>query len=271
MNPDLKLVNGGGGPQPLPVIETLKMSFTFIRSNIVPILRVSVIPILSIIAVFELFGLFDPGQEPASLAPTALASLVSGAAMAIVMAAIGRMVLFNDMPQNFGLPVFGRQELQTWMASILSGVLTALAGALPGALVYAMTGSAGLAIILAMVPIIYVAILLALIYPIILTSGRIDFRRSVEMSKGSWFRLLAIILLASMITFLAAFFVVSLFFGVVTIFLGEEGLNDFAATATAMFMVAIQMLMASVNIVVVSFSFRWIDYYSPDPLLRDQQ
>lgn len=270
MNPDLKLVNGGGGPQPLPVIETLKMSFTFFRSNILPILRVSVIPILLIIAVFELLGVFDPGQEP-DLWAMMPASLVSGAAMAVVMAAIGRMVLFDDVPQKFHLPAFGREEVLTWMASILSGLITALAAVLPAALVLALTGSMGLAIVIAVVPMIVVALSLALIYPIVLTAGRVDFRRSVEMSKGSLPRLFAIIFLASLTTFVVAVFVLSLFVGVITLFVGEQGATEIATVATAMFMVVVQVLMAVVNIVIVSFAFRWIDYYSPDPLLRDQQ
>ena len=271
MSPDLKLVNGGAAPQPLPVIETLKRSFSFIGSNIIPILRVSIIPILAIIAAFELFGIFTPGQEPDLLTSVVPASLVSGAAMAVVMAAIGRMVLFNDVPQGFHLPAFGRDEVLTWMASILSGLLTALAGALPGAIVFSLTGSAGLAVVIAVVPLVYIAILLAQIYPVVLTTGRLDFRRSAEMGKGSLFQLLAVILLASIVTFLAGFFTFSLLFGVLSVILGEQGVTEFSNVAAAMFMVVIQVLMAGVNIVVVSFAFRWIDYYSPDPLLKDQQ
>lgn len=110
MSPDLKLVNGGGGPQSLPVIETLKMSFAFIGSNIIPIFKVSVIPILFIIAVLELFGFFGAAEEPASLASTVLTTLAIGAAMAIVLAAIGRMVLFGDMPEASGFhPLAGRK------------------------------------------------------------------------------------------------------------------------------------------------------------------
>lgn len=271
MSPDLKLVNGGAVPQPLPVIETLKRSFSFMGSNIVPILRVSIIPILAIIAAFELFGIFTPGQEPDLLTSVVPASLVSGAAMAVVMAAIGRMVLFNDVPQGFHLPTFGRDEALTWMASILSGLLTVLAGALPGAIVFSLTGSAGLAVVIAVVPLVYVAILLAQIYPVVLTTARLDFRRSAEMGKGSLLQLLAVILLASFVTFLAGFFAFSLLFGVLSVILGEQGVTEFANVAAAMFMVVINVLMAGVNIVVVSFAFRWIDYYSPDPLLKDQQ
>lgn len=271
MSPDLKLVNGGGGPQPVPVLETLKMSFAFIGSNIIPIFKVSVIPILFIIATFELFGFFRLEQEPASLASTALASLVSGAAMAIVMAAIGRMVLFDNVPQGFHLPSFGREEVLTWMASILSSVLPLAAGGIVWTVVNAVTGNAGLGLVMALVPAFYVAILLALIYPVVLTSGRVDIRRSIEMSKGSRPQLLAIIFLASIATFFVTFFVISLALGVAAIVLGEEAMTGFASAAAAMFVVPIQVLVAGVNIVAVSFAFRWIDYYSPDPLLKDQQ
>jgi len=106
---------------------------------------------------------------------------------------------------------------------------------------------------------------------VVLTAGRVDFRRSAEMCKGSLFQLLAVILLASIVTFLAGFFAFSLLFGVLSVILGEQGVPEFANVAAAMFMVVIQVLMAGVNIVVVSFAFRWIDYYSPDPLLKDQQ
>lgn len=158
-----------------------------------------------------------------------------------------------------------------WMASILSSVLPLAAGAVVWFLVNAVTGNAGLGMMLAIVPAIFVAVLLALLYPVVLTSGRVDLQRSAAMSKGARPQLLAIIFLASIATFFVAFFVISLGLGIVAIFLGEEAMTGFANAAASMIVVPIQVLVAGVNIVVVSFAFRWIDYYSPDPLLKDQQ
>lgn len=268
MSPDLKLVNGGGTTPTLPVLATLKMAFAFLRSNIGAVGKVSVIPTGLIIIALFFFGAFEVTEEPASPFAMLPSSLITGALMAVIMVAIGKMVLFDTMPATVPFPNFGRDELLTWGASVLSSVATVVAAAVPALVVFALTRSAALAIFAAIVPAIVVAVLLSLIYPVVLTTGRLDFRRTVEMTRKLLPQLFALILLASLITAVVAFAVMSLFLGIAAVLMGEDGMTDFAVQSTAMFMVVIQVLMACVNISVISFAFRWIDYYSPDPLLR---
>lgn len=271
MSPDLKLVNGGGQPLTLPVLETLKMAFAFLRSNIGAIVRVSVIPTGLIIIALAFFGAFEVTEEPASPFAMLPSSLMTGALMAMIMVAIGKIVLFGTVPTTVPFPSFGRDELLTWGASVLSSVATIVAAVIPALVVFGLTRSAVLAVFVAILPAIVVAILLSLIYPVILTTGKLDFRRTIAITKNMLPQLFTLLLLASLITVVVAFALMSLFFGVATLLVGEDGMTDFAVQSTAMFMVVIQVLMAVVNITVISFAFRWIDYYSPNPLLSEQQ
>lgn len=272
MSPDFKLVNGDGRPSSLPIGETLRMALKFLRDNFTAIIKVSVIPSMLILVTFALFGAFDAQVEEEAVSPFAMlpSTLITGALMAIIMAAVGRIALFGDAPERFGLPVFGRDEVQTWMASILTGVVTAISAALVFVVLMALTGSMVLAVFVAIFPAVLVATALSMIYPVVLTIGRLDFRRSIQMARGQLPQLIAIIFTASFATIMLLFIVLSFLLAAVSGFIGEEGMATFTMKFGTVFMVLIQVVTAVANIVVISLAFRWIDYYSPDPLLSGE-
>lgn len=272
MSPDLKLVNGDGSPSSLPIGETLRMTLKFLRDNFTAIVKVSVIPSALILVTFAAFGAFDVPTEEEAVSPLSMlpSTLITGALMAIIMAAVGRMALFGDVPERFGLPVFGRDEVQTWLASVLTGVATALAAVIVIVILMALTGSMALGIFVAIFPAVIVATALSMIYPIVLISGKLDFRRSVEMARGHLAPLVAVIFTTSFGTIMLLFIVLSFVLAAVSGFIGEDGMAAFTMKFGAVFMVLIQVVTAVVNIAVVSLAFRWIDYYSPDPLLSGE-
>lgn len=272
MSPDFKLVNGGGGSSSLPIGETLRMTLKFLRDNFTTIIKVSVIPSALILVTFAGFGAFDAPVEDEVVSPFAMlpSTLITGALMAIIMAAVGRLALFGDAPERFGLPVFGRDEVQTWMASILTGVATAVVAALVFVVLMALTSSMVLAAFVAIFPAVIVATALSMIYPIVLIIGKLDFRRSIEMARSQLVPLIAVIFTASFGTIMLLFVVLSFLMAAASGFIGEEGLAAFTMKFGTVFMVLMQVVTAVVNIVVISLAFRWIDYYSPDPLLSGE-
>lgn len=268
MSPDLKLVNGNPNPDLLPIGDTLKMSAAFLRENIGAIAMVSLVPTALIILALSFFGTFDLEAEPANPLAMLPSSLISGAFMAVIMAAVGRMALFDEKPERFGVPAFGREEALTWGGSILASFATGITFAVIFGVVFALTSSLAFGILVGAAPAIAVATALAMIYPVILTTGRLDFRRAVSMAQGQMLRLLAVILIASLVTVIVASALMSLILAFASGMIPEEGLADFTLKFTAVFMVLIQVTTAIVNVAVISFAFRWIDYYSSDPLLK---
>lgn len=272
MSPDLKLVNGDGSPSSLPIGETLRMTLKFLKDNFTTIVKVSVIPSMLILVTFAAFGAFDAPVEGEVVSPFSMlpSTLITGALMAIIMAAVGRLALFGDVPERFGLPVFGRDEVQTWMASILTGVVTGLAAVIVFVVLMALTGSMALAVFVAIFPAVIVATALSMIYPIVLVVGKLDFRRSIAMARSHLPPLVAVIFTASFGTIMLLFIILSFALAAVSGFIGEEGMAAFTMKFGTVFMVLIQVVTAVVNIVVVCMAFRWIDYYSPDPLLSGE-
>jgi hypothetical protein len=268
MSPDRKLVNGNPNPDQLPIGDTLKMSAAFLRENIGALAMVSLVPTALIILALSFFGAFNLEAEPANPLTMLPSSLISGAFMAVIMAAVGRMVLFGESPERFGIPAFGREEALTWGGSIVASFATGITFAVIFGVVFALTSSLTFALLVGAVPAITVATALALIYPVILTTGRLDFRRAIGLAQGQIIRLLAVIFIASFITVLIAFALMSLLLAVSGGLVPEEGLEDFTIKFTAVFMVLIQVATAIVNVAVISHAFRWIDYYSSDPLLK---
>jgi hypothetical protein len=200
----------GAAMMSLPVFATVATTYRFffrefgtvIRFAWFPLLVVAVVQYFAAEASLDALAAGQSGSDQPIASPYDLVEwIVQIVVFAIVGVSLHRVILFGDRkPGQYIAFAFGRAEvlflflqLIVFAAYFVIGVVWAIVLREPGA----APSSSGIGQILMVIAIaaalIYVFTRLAPAYPIVVAENRLDFPRSWELTRGKFWRLLAIL------------------------------------------------------------------------------
>jgi hypothetical protein len=195
----------------LPVFATVATSYRFLLRELATVVRLTWFPLL-VVAIVQYFaaeatldGLAVSGGgigEQAIASPYDLVEwIVQVVVLAIVGVSLHRLILFGDRkPGQYIAFAFGRGEVLfvvlqviVFAGFLLVGLAWSVAFGTPEV---ALTGwsavSPLLIVALNVVMLIYLATRFSLTYPIVVAEDRLDFLRSLELTRSQFWRLLAV-------------------------------------------------------------------------------
>jgi hypothetical protein len=198
----------------LPVFATIAAAYRFLAREIATVVRLAWFPLI-VVAIVQYFsaeamldGLsagVDGTTEQTLASPYDLIEwVVQILVVAIVGVSLHRLILFGDhKPGQYIAFAFGRSEVFFVVLQVILfagflfvGLAWAIAfgnGAAPATGWSAM--SPVLIMVLNVVVLIYLCTRLSLLYPIVVAENRLDFLRGLELTRGQFWRLLAVLLL----------------------------------------------------------------------------
>ncbi|SDB13408.1 hypothetical protein [Bauldia litoralis] len=189
----------------VPVLEVVKFAYLFLFHEFGTIFRLVWFP-LAIVALLGFaqgylgieakVAAADFTYEPPSAAIfNLLVQIVSIVAFAMTAVALHRVILFNDrLPGTWLLFSLKRPERLFIGLSFLIGLVAIVAVAIPAVLA-ANTGASAAGILIGVTLLgigAYLVVRLWPIYPIIVVEGRFSFREAFALSKGNFWRLVAV-------------------------------------------------------------------------------
>jgi hypothetical protein len=195
----------------LPVFATVATAYRFLFREFLTVVRLAWFPLL-VVAIVQYFAaeatLDALGALPGATAEQAMASpydlvewIVQVVVLAIVGVALHRLILFGDRkPGQYITFAFGRSEVLfvvlqviVFAGFLLLGLAWAIAFGNPAV---TLTGWSALSpvliVVLNVVMLIYLFTRFSLVYPTIVAENRLDFVRSLELTRGQFWRLLAV-------------------------------------------------------------------------------
>ena len=198
----------------LPVFATVATAYRFLLREIATVIRLAWFPFL-VVAIVQYFaaeamldGLAVDGAATAGQTIASPYDFVEWIVQVVVLAIVGvslyRLILFGDRkPGQYIAFAFGRSEVLfivlqviVFAGFLLVGLAWAIAFGNPEV---ALTGwsaaSPILIVVLNVVVLVYLLTRFSLVYPIVLAENRLDFLRSLEMTRGQFWRLLAVFVL----------------------------------------------------------------------------